>query len=49
LSEHYCDESGSYYRGGTIAAINTVYATDGNWKNNVYSIMRTIERKAIDC
>lgn len=49
LSQHYCDESGSYYKGGTIAAINTVYATDSNWKNNIASIMHTIEKKAYNC
>lgn len=30
---------GSYYRGSTITAVNTCYATDKNWANGVYKWM----------
>lgn len=33
---------GRFYNGATVAGVNTRYATDTNWKNRVFSIMKDI-------
>ena len=46
LREHYVD--GSYYRGGTIPAVNSVYASDPDWSWKVWNNMLWMERKIQD-
>lgn len=41
LREHYLD--GSYYRGGTIKDINTLYSSDRKWSGNIYYTMMVID------
>lgn len=53
LSKYYINEPGtaiydgetavgSYYNGPTISAVNTRYATDQNWSNRVFTIMKSL-------
>lgn len=49
LANNYCDEDGMYYRGGTIAAVNTVYASSDTWKNKVFETIMYIDRKVAEC
>lgn len=37
--------SGKYYNGPTLSGINKKYATDKNWANSVYSIMKYLYNK----
>ena len=46
LADNYGKESGSYYTNGTIAGVNSIYASDENWKNDIFNLMRTIETKS---
>lgn len=56
LSKYYINEPGkdiydgekavgSYYNGPTISGVNVRYASDQNWSNRVYSIMRELYEK----
>lgn len=53
LSKNYLNESGTvlpngetatgrYYNGATVKGVNTRYATDKNWSNRVFSLMKDI-------
>ncbi len=37
--------TGSYYNGATLTGVNTKYATDTNWANNVYQYMQYLYNK----
>ena len=46
LQKAYLDESGKYYRGGTLRDINPIYSSDKDWKHSVALIWKNLESGA---
>ena len=48
LSQNYLSAGGRYYRGNTLAGINTFYATDIYWADRVSHMMQLIAEASVD-
>ena len=42
---NYLTSTGSYYNGTTAKDVNTRYASDANWSNRVFEIMKSLYEK----
>lgn len=45
IAKNYCDPNGRYYKGGTIAHVGSLYASDKGWATKVHNQMQVIDKE----
>lgn len=45
IANNYCDPHGRYYKGGTIAQVGSLYASDKSWATKIHEQMQVIDKE----